>query len=553
MPAERPSGDSFDAVIVGSGFGGSVMAYRLAQAKLDVCLLERGKKWPPGSFPRTPFQFSQALWDPSEGRHGLFDVWSFGGLGALVSSGLGGGSLIYANVILPKPKRWFAEVERNGVRRWPITFEDLERHYEEVRPFLNPVKYPEHYRDTPKTRAFYRAADSHGLDPFYPPLAVTFAPSKEETGTPFGDPSQNLHRAQRYTCRLVGECDAGCNFGSKNTLDFTYLSEAERLGLKIRCRHEVKAFEPCKGGGFRIEVADYSNTKEWPKRSAPPEWRVIFARRLILCAGALGTPHLLLLNRSAFPHLSPQLGTRFSGNGDFIAFAARSRNPMDPARGPVITASVRIPDVLDGGDGPGHYIQDGGYPAFLAWVGEMLALPRVAWAGRRTALKILWGKLTGRPDSNLSGEMSELLGAPRLAGGTLPLLGIGREQPQGRMRLRNGLLDVEWSFADARSYFNHVRSTLRELADGLEAEFEDNLLWKLNASITVHPLGGCPLGATPAEGVVDPVTGQVHNYPGLHVADGSVMPGTVGANPSFTIAALANRFADAILQEEGKL
>jgi cholesterol oxidase len=69
----------------------------------------------------------------------------------------------------------------------------------------------------------------------------------------------------------------------------------------------------------------------------------------------------------------------------------------------------------------------------------------------------------------------------------------------------------------------------------------------------VHPLGGCPLGATPAEGVVDPVTGQVHNYPGLHVADGSVMPGTVGANPSFTIAALANRFADAILQEEGKL
>ena len=226
---------------------------------------------------------------------------------------------------------------------------------------------------------------------------------------------------------------------------------------------------------------------------------------------------------------------------------------MDPSRGPVITAAVRIPDVLDGGDGPGHYIQDGGYPDFLAWVGEMVALPRVAWAGRRTALRIFWGKLTGRPDSNLSGEVAELLGAPRLAGGTLPLLGIGREQPQGRMRLRDGLLDVEWSFADARSYFDHVRSTVRELADGLEAEFEDNLLWKLNASITVHPLGGCPLGATAAEGVVDPVTGQVHNYPGLHVADGSVMPGTVGANPSFTIAALANRFADAILHEEGKL
>jgi cholesterol oxidase len=553
MRARDRDVEEFDAVVVGSGFGGSVMAYRLAQAKLDVCLLERGKKWPPGSFPRTPFQFSQALWDPSEGRHGLFDVWSFGGLGALVSSGLGGGSLIYANVILRKPERWFAEVEEDGVRRWPITFEDLRRHYKEVFPFLNPVEYPEHYRDTAKTQAFYGAAENRGLDPFYPPLAVTFAASKEETGTPFGEPSQNLHRAQRYTCRLVGECDAGCNFGSKNTLDFTYLSHAERLGLEIRCRHEVKAFEPW-NRGFLIEVADHSNAEEGKR--TPPERRVIFARRrLILCAGALGSPYLLLLNRSSFPRVSPQLGTRFSGNGDFIAFAARSRKPMDPSRGPVITTTVSIPDVLDdpGGDGPGHFIQDGGYPDFLAWVGEMIALPRIAWAGRRTALRIVWGKLTGHPDSNLSGEAADLLGAPRLAGGTLPLLGIGRERPQGRMRLRDGLLDVEWSFAESRSYFDHVRSTVTELARGLDAEFEDNILWKLNNSITVHPLGGCPLGVTAAEGVVDPISGEVHNYPGLHVADGSVMPGTVGANPSFTIAALANRFAEAILRKEGKL
>jgi cholesterol oxidase len=551
MRARDGDVEEFEAVVVGSGFGGSVMAYRLAQAKVDVCLLERGKKWPPGSFPRTPFQFSQALWDPSEGRHGLFDLWSFGGLGALVSSGLGGGSLIYANVILKKPERWFAEVEQDGVRRWPITFEDLARHYEEVFPFLNPVKYPEYYRDTPKTQAFYDAAENRGLRPFYPPLAVTFAASKEETGTPFGEPSQNLHRAQRYTCRLVGECDAGCNFGSKNTLDFTYLSHAERLGLEIRCRYEVKAFEPW-NGGFRIEVADHSNAEEG-KRT--PERRVIFARRrLILCAGALGSPYLLLLNRSSFPLISPQLGTRFSGNGDFIAFAARSREPMDPSRGPVITTTVQIPDVLDpGGDGPGHFIQDGGYPDFLAWVGEMIALPRLAWAGRRTALRIVLGKLTGRPDSNLSGEAADLLGAPRLAGGTLPLLGIGRERPQGRMRLRRGLLDVEWSFAESRSYFDHVRSTVKELARGLDAEFEDNILWKLNNSITVHPLGGCPLGATAAEGVVDPDSGEVHNYPGLHVADGSVMPGTVGANPSFTIAALANRFAEKILRKEGWL
>ena len=137
MPAaETGSTEHFDAVVVGSGFGGSVMAYRLAEAKRRVCLLERGKKWPPGSFPRTPFDFSRATWDPGNGRHGLFDVWSFKGIGALVSSGLGGGSLIYANVILRKDKQWFKEVERDGIHRWPVTFEDLEPHYEAVLPFM---------------------------------------------------------------------------------------------------------------------------------------------------------------------------------------------------------------------------------------------------------------------------------------------------------------------------------------------------------------------------------------------------------------------------------
>ena len=120
------------------------------------------------------------------------------------------------------------------------------------------------------------------------------------------------------------------------------------------------------------------------------------------------------------------------------------------------------------------------------------------------------------------------------------------------MRLgRDGLLDVEWSFKDAKSYLDRVRSTVRAIAQEVGATFEDNILWKLNASITVHPLGGCPMGATTDVGVVSPKNGEVHQYPCLHVADGSVMPGTVGANPSFTIAAVANRFATAILEEEG--
>src|SRR5688572_27072519 len=99
----------FDAVIVGTGFGGSVMAYRLAEAGLRVCVLERGRAFPPGSFPRTPSGFAKNFWDPGEGLYGMYDVWSFKGLESLVSSGLGGGSLIYANVLLRKDEKWFVD------------------------------------------------------------------------------------------------------------------------------------------------------------------------------------------------------------------------------------------------------------------------------------------------------------------------------------------------------------------------------------------------------------------------------------------------------------
>src|SRR5918911_1619171 len=126
------SGMHFDAVIVGSGFGGSVMAYRLAEAGLRVCLLERGKAYPPGTFPRTPAGLARNFWDPSEKLYGMFDVWSFSGIESLVSSGLGGGSLIYANVLLRKDEEWFVDDDGvgNGYRRWPVDRAALEEHYD---------------------------------------------------------------------------------------------------------------------------------------------------------------------------------------------------------------------------------------------------------------------------------------------------------------------------------------------------------------------------------------------------------------------------------------
>lgn len=171
--------EHFDAVVVGSGFGGSVSVYRLAEAGRRVLLLERGKRYPPGSFARTPLEMHQNFWDPSEGCLGLFQVWKFPGIDGLVSAGLGGGSLIYANVLIRKDERWFVRRSPSGASYpWPVTRADLDPHYDRVEQVLAPQIYPfehEPYASTPKTRAFKEAAEAAGLEWYLPKLAVSYA------------------------------------------------------------------------------------------------------------------------------------------------------------------------------------------------------------------------------------------------------------------------------------------------------------------------------------------------------------------------------------------
>ncbi len=548
--------EHFDAVIVGSGFGGSVMAYRLAEAGMRVCLLERGKPYPPGSFPRTPREFRAAFWDPSEGLQGLWDAWSFKGIGALVSSGLGGGSLVYANVLLRKDERWFVreDLARGGYEYWPVTRSDLDPHYARVERAIGVETYP-YAEDTLKTRAFRDAAARLGLEWALPPLAVTF--SKPGLGPVTGEPidAPNLHGRTRQTCRLCGECIIGCNYGSKNTLDYTYLSEARRLGAELRTRCEVRGFGPRAGGGYNVEFVRHLPENEGQRtdtRGLPVER--LTCDRLILSAGALGTPFLLLKNRARLPGLSQALGTRFSGNGDLLTFATRASVqatgdsvPLDPARGPTITSRVRVPDALDGGPGRGFYVEEAGLPALAVWLLQMADAARGLRRAAAFAVRWIRRRLGLDPRSDLGTDLSALLGSCSLSAGSLPLLGMGRDVPDGRMFLQEGWLEIAWQMRHSRGFFETLRSTMQDIAGAMGAEFLDDPLWYLGRVVTVHPLGGCPMGRNAAEGVVD-ARGEAFGHPGLYAADGSVMPGPVGPNPSLTIAALADRFADGIVE-----
>ena len=541
--------EHFEAVVVGSGFGGSVTAFRLAEAGKRVCLLERGKPYPPGSFPRSPLGFSKNFWDPSEGLYGMFNVWRFSGIDALVSSGLGGGSLIYANVMIRKDEKWFVHDDGED---WPVSRADLEPHYDRCERMLAVQKYPlevEPYASTPKTLAFREAAEREGHGRwFLPDLAVTFANegSAPVPGEPIREEHPNLHGRTRYTCQLVGECDVGCNYGSKNTLDYTYLSAAARHGAELRSLCEVKTFRPREGGGFEIDYVVHEPNSE----GAAPRPETITADTLVLSAGTLGTTFLLLKNRDAFGGLPPALGTHFCGNGDLLTFALRCRDHINPDYGPVITSAVRFGDAADGdgSDGRGFYIEDAGYPSFLSWMLQAADEPRALWLWRKAALRLFWKWIRRRPQPDISGAVSSFFGDAALSAGLLPLLGMGRDVPDGRMQLHDGLLDVDWSKDGAsKAYFDKLRGAMRDLSQELGGEFHDNPLWWLSKVITVHALGGCPMGRDGNEGVVD-AWGRVHGVPGLHIADGSVMPGPVGPNPSLTIAALADRFADGIIE-----
>lgn len=358
---------------------------------------------------------------------------------------------------------------------------------------------------------------------------------------------------------MCGECDIGCNYGSKNTLDYTYLSAAHRLGAEIRTLCEVRSFEPT-DGGYAIHYVQHDPEKAGQKLAThdpsvlPPQ--TMTANRLILSAGTFGSTFLLLKNQSAFPRLSQLLGTRFSGNGDLINFAVRcsdstsgKRVPrvIDSGHGPVITSSIRFADHLDGGEGRGFYIQDAGYPEFVNWMVQVFDSPSAIKQALHTAKHLIEEWLHRDLETDLSGYISDMFGTCELSAGLLPLLGMGRDLPNGRMTLHDNMLYLDWMRQKSGPYFDRLREKMIEISNALGAEFLDNPLWYLSRLISVHPLGGCPIGRDITEGVVDSY-GEVFNYPDFYIVDGSIMPGPVGANPSLTIAALSDRFADRIIE-----
>jgi len=507
---------TYDVVIVGSGFGGSISALRLAQAGKSVAVLERGRRYRAGSFPRDIAKLDELFWrrQSRPQAQGLYDLRFLTGVGTLTASGVGGGSLIYANV---------------HVRPHPVVFEDpgwprgydratLEPYFDKVATELQLEPVPPALR-LHKRDAFNRAAAAMHVPTFDPPLAVSF------TKPPAPD---------RKVCQLVAECEFGCQHGAKNSMDLSYLARAESLGATVWPRTNVTHIEPS-SGGYRVHYDDLAGGGR----------RCVRGIRVVLAAGTLSSVEILLRSRDiagTLPRVSARLGHGYSANGDFLGSLQNCREDLQPWLGPDVTTVMSFFDA-----DPSFTLVT---PTFSRAATEVLASlgqPKLGiFGGVGTHLWPVVGPVLRSAMSR--GLLSKPLGKGAVnPAGFCNLFAIGRDNANGRMRLKGERLDIAWDYAKENALLvERMSLAMESLAAQYGGTFAPLFTWPLfRRPLTVHSLGGAHLAESPAGGVVS-TEGEVFGYPGLYVTDGSVIPTSLGFHPAMTISAVAERIAEAM-------
>jgi choline dehydrogenase-like flavoprotein len=362
-----PEVTDFDAIVIGSGFGGAVAACRLVGAGKRICLLERGRRYesqPPdevreldegerpwSDFPDLPRE-GDPLPDPKRwawgDEQGLWELRDLGGMMVVQAAGYGGGSLVYANVHLRAPAEIFDD--------WPFAREELDPYYELAAYMLNAKPITQaNFGPLEKTEQFEAAAAALKRDSgfFYPPLAVNF------------DGRNNFNRTQA-ACNGCGECLTGCRYRSKNTLDLNYLAVVDDSPLaEVLTQAEAVSISGNQRGGYDVEYLDHLSGGRQSVASA--KW-------CFICAGAVNSTELLRRSqkKGKLPKLSKKdLGNAFYPNADFPAIVYDARTPtgeprlLEQTRGPTITATLYHQPSAEG-TRQWHLLQDGGLPASLA-------------------------------------------------------------------------------------------------------------------------------------------------------------------------------------------
>ena len=515
---------SYDVVVVGSGFGGAIAACRLAQAGRSVCILERGKRWNKTEFPRSPGEVSKCFWR-ANASFGFLEYKTFKRIDVIQGCGVGGGSLHYFNVHLRAPKEIFSQ------GAWPakVTRPTLDPYYALAEDMLDsaPLTPPEGRELPDRTKAFQAAATAAGRTTQLVPIGVY-------TGKDRANPHSGIAQS---ACDYSGDCMLGCVLHAKNTLDLNYIPVAEKNGAEVFPLHQVDKIEPLEDNSYRLffERLDPGN----PRHSEPGS---VVGKKVVLAAGTLGSSELLLRSRDihrTLANISPALGRRFSGNGDFLlAGTLDADREIDPGRGPSITVGADFST-----ENNRIFIEDLGFPEPFMWLLEgaipnsnrFMNLIGAAATYLLDALGVGRGRISFEADRLFQGGATTRF---------LPYLGMGTDAADGRLQLKEGWIDVQWSPQKSKQLFQEMEQALKDLSRRIHGKYVTSMLWQwpLRKLLTAHPMGGCFMGEDARNSVVNHC-GEVWGYPNLYVADASIIPTALAVNPSLTISALAERVA----------
>jgi cholesterol oxidase len=574
----------YEAVIVGSGFGGSVMCARLSKKWPGrVLLLERGKAYPLGAFPRSPHDLADNVWCPEGDRirrpgtvhrrrekrghlTGMFDIRHFNRIDTVTSAVLGGGSQIYANVFLRPPAAVFEQGWPAAIRR-----DVLAPYYDVAQQVLGARQIPpaagtEDRRYIKRTEQFRNFAREAGLPAKLADICVFFGNDYSYGGgnqaTPMGEQETNRYGARQTSCTYCGECNIGCNVQGKNSLDRNYLHVAQTCyRAQIRTLAMVEKIIPLDSAlrddptadgrhGYRVLFRALDSSTEFS----------VTARRVVLSAGTLGTTELLLRCRDvhrSLPRVSSKLGHRFSGNGDFLSFALGGRREINSTYGPVITQYTDHHLYENLNREHAFLLQDASFPTQAGWAAAAITPIFNPFERFWHACKELWlyafdRAYPGRKNRRL-GYLMQRLFSHDLSQYSAVLLCMGLDKVNGELRLNpSGYLDIDWPQDSNRPLYDAILRLGKRFTHFIEGKHflpMPTWLWPIKNNVTAHPLGGCALADSPQQGVVsaaEGARGQVFGYVNLYVADGSLMPTALGANPSATITALSEWIAHEI-------
>lgn len=510
----------YDFVVVGSGFGGSVSALRLAEKGYRVAVLEAGRRYRDEDFPKTNWNVFKWLWLPPLRCFGIFRISLLNDAMILSGNGVGGGSLMYANTLLQPPDPFYQDPQWSGMADWKSV---LAPHYQTARRMLGVARVS---TLSPADELMKKVAAELGC-------SATFR--MQDVGIFFGEPEKTVpdpffggEGPDRTGCRLCGGCISGCRYNAKNTLVKNYLYLAEKRGVQVIPETTVDLIEES-AGGYLLRTHRTTSMLHLGRR-------VYRAAQVVLSAGVLGTLPLLMRcrERGTLPRLSPMLGNRVRTNSEALNGVTAWNDAVDYSQGVAITSSIYVDavthiepvrfsrgsDLISLIDTP---LTDGPEPGRRVWrwflnkFRHPIVALRTAWPfgwGRRTVIFLVMQTLDNSIRVFLKRRWWWPFGKALASEREDKRARIPAEIPQAQLAAK----------------------TAARLMPGIPKNAITEVLF--NMGTTAHILGGCAIGPDPEHGVIDGHN-RVYGHAGLYVVDGSMMPANLGVNPSLTITALA--------------